>query len=250
MALVDCPECGDRISTISPQCPNCGHVLSEEAAAIQKDPAVPTAAPPPVAPAASGASPRSQSNWVVGLAVAAVVAVILAVVAAAILLAGSVSISNPSEDSGAVDDASTQSTVATETSASAPTTATTIAITDDGFGLSVGDCLDAGELDLYIVGESYNTTPCADPHDYEVYFLYEYADGPFPGDNEVDDELAAACEDEFEGYVGRDYESSSLNIYRLWPASDLWESGGRIGECLMFDIDSKKLTGSAYQSGW
>ena len=175
---------------------------------------------------------------------------ILVVVGAALLLARSVSISNPFEDSGTVDNASTQSAVATETTASAPTTVTTIAISDDDFGLSVGECLDAAALDRYIVGEDYDTTPCADPHDYEVYFLYEYAAGPFPGEDEVDNELAAACENAFEGYVGRDYESSSLNIYRLWPAAGLWESGGRIGECLLFDIDSNPLTGSASQSGW
>jgi len=35
-----------------------------------------------------------------------------------------------------------------------------------------------------------------------------------------------------------------------WPGSDLWASGVRVGECLLYDRDLNQLTGSAYQSGW
>ena len=224
MALVDCPECGDRVSTISPQCPNCGHVLSEEAAALQQQPDAVGAARHPIETPASAAQarPRSQSNWVVAAVVAAIVGAILAVVAAAVILAGSVTITNPFEDTTAAGE----------------------------YGLAVGECIDDSELAHYSAGDDYTTTSCDGPHDNEVYFVHDYPAGPFPGEDAVSEELEDVCSGEFEGYVGRDYASSSLVIYRLWPGPDLWESGGRYGECLLFDTDAEPLIGSAYQSGW
>ncbi len=242
MALVDCPECGDRVSTISPQCPNCGHVLSKETAEIQQDPDAVAAARLPVDPPAPAtqAQPRSQSNWVVAAVVAAIVGAILAVVAAAVILAGSVTIENPFDDSDSTDAAGQTAIVETTVVVDAPS----------DYGLAVGECIDDSELEHYFAGDDYATTSCDGPHDNEVYYLHEYLPGPFPGEDAVSEELEDVCRGEFEGYVGRDYESSSLVIYRLWPGSDLWESGGRIGECLLYDSDLEPLTGSAYQSGW
>ena len=237
MALVDCPECGDRVSTISPQCPNCGHVLSNEAAALQEDPdAIATARPPVRPPApASQIQPRSQSNWAAAAVVAAVVGGILAVVAATVILAGSVTITNPFEDSDS-------------TEAAGQTTIVVTAPTD--YGLAVGECIDDTELEHYFAGDEYLTTSCDGPHDNEVYYLHEYLPGPFPGEDAVSEELEDVCRGQFEGYVGRDYASSSLVIYRLWPGQDLWDSGERIGECLLYDSGLEPLTGSAYKSGW
>lgn len=237
MALVDCPECGDRISTISPQCPNCGHVLSEDVAAIRQD-ADGTDAPRPQIERPSDsaqAQPRSQSNWVVAGVVAAIVAAILAVVAAAVILAGSLTIANPFEDRITAD-------------GEPGTTIVTTAAGDDG--LAVGECIDDDQLGYYSAGDDFTTTSCDHPHDNEVYYVHWFLPGPFPGDDAVSDELADVCSTEFETYVGRDYASSSLAVYRLWPGEDLWESGGRAGECLLFDVDREPLTGSAYQSGW
>ena len=245
MALVDCPECGDRVSTISPQCPNCGHVLSElseEAVAIQQDPEVIAAARRPVTPPApaTSAPPRSQSNWVVAAVVAAIVGAILAVVAAAVILAGSVTIENPFEDSDSTGAAGQTTIVETTVVVDAPS----------DYGLAVGECIDDSEMEHYFEGDDYTTTSCDGPHDNEVYYLHEYLPGPFPGEDAVSEELEDVCRGEFEIYVAHDYESSSLAIYRLWPGPDLWESGERIGECLLYDGDQDPLIGSAYQSGW
>ena len=233
--MVDCPECGDRISAISPQCPTCGHVLSEEAATIQQDPEVVATTRRPVAPPAPTPQPRSQSNWVAGAAVVAVVGAILAGIAAVVILAGSVTVTNPFEASD-----STEVTVQT----------TSVVADGNDYGLVVGECVDDDELEHYFAGADYSTTSCDGPHDSEVYFIHEYLAGPYPGEDAVSEELADVCSGEFEGYVGRDYESSSLVIYRLWPGSELWDSGGRTGECLLYDSDLNPLTGSAYQSGW
>ena len=167
---------------------------------------------------------------------------ILIGVAAAVVLAGSISISNPFEDTGAVEVGATETTEVGE--------ATTTAPDNDYYGLLVGDCIDDDELESYIAGDDYETIPCDDPHGNEVYLVHELAPGSYPGEDAVREDLVLVCEDEFEGYVGRAYESSSLDAYVTWPGSDLWASGVRIGECLLYDRDLNQLTGSAYQSGW
>ena len=235
MALVNCPECGDRVSTISSQCSNCGHVFSEEAETIRQASEVVVTTRRPVAPPATGPQPRSQSNWVVGAAVVAVAGAILAGIAAVVILAGSVTVTNPFESSDS----------------SEATVQTTIAVAGgNDYGLVVGECIDDDELEHYFAGADYSTTSCDRPHDSEVYFIHEYLTGPYPGEEPVSEELADVCGGEFEVYVGRDYESSSLVIYRLWPGPELWDSGGRTGECLLYHSELSRLTGSAYQSGW
>lgn len=234
MALMDCPECDYRVSSASPSCPHCGHLLIAAPEVVSEDTETRYTAPRPPPPPVSGTQPRSQSNWVVGIAAAAVVGVILVGIAATVFLAGSISISNPFEDSDTVE-AGVQTTV--------------VATAGNDYGLVVGECIDDDELEIYFAGDDYETTPCDSPHDNEVYFVHEFAAGPYPGEDAVSDDLAGVCEGEFEAYVGRDYESSSLVIYRLWPGPELWDSGGRNGECLLYDPDLNKLTGSAYQSG-
>lgn len=209
--------------------------------AIPPESGKPDAALPQLSPRGSGARPRSQSNWVVGLAVGAIVGAILVGVAAIVFLAGSISISNPFEDTDPVESTAPAVTIATTTLGPAA---------DDYYGLLVGDCIDDEELNSYVAGDDYETTSCDDPHGNEVYLVYEFARGPYPGEDAAREGLVSVCEGEFEGYVGRAYESSSLDVYAIWPGADLWASGVRIGECLLYDRDLNQLTGSAYQSGW
>ena len=145
------------------------------------------------------------------MAIAAITGVILVGVAAAAVLAGSISISNPFEDTGAVDASATETTEVSE--------ATTTTPDHDSFSLLVGDCIDDDELESYIAGDDFETILCDDPHDNEVYLVYEFGPGSYPGEDAVREDLVSVCEDEFEGYVGRAYESSSLDVYVTWPGS-------------------------------
>ncbi len=54
-----------------------------------------------------------------------------------------------------------------------------------------------------------------------------------------------ACIERFKAFVGRDYESSSLDIATLYPSHDSWHrENDREVICAVYDIDTKKLTGS------
>lgn len=123
-------------------------------------------------------------------------------------------------------------------------------VAGDDYALAVGDCIDTNEVDNYLAGVDYFVTSCDGPHDNEVYYIYGYPTGPYPGDDAVSAELESACIAEFDGFVGRDYESSSLAVYILFPDQGAWKAGDLRGECMVNDLDRNKLTGSAYQSGW
>lgn len=134
---------------------------------------------------------------------------------------------------------------------STDTTVTSTTVLDGGANtLVVGECLDDDDLDAYLSGDDFSVKECDTSHDYEVYLVYEFPKGSYPGDDAVLENLQAECRRAFDGYVARDYESSALNIWSIWPGQVLWENGNRRGECLLFNTDGDTLTGTAYQSGW
>ena len=123
-------------------------------------------------------------------------------------------------------------------------------VDSEGYHLSVGECADQDQVDLYVDRQDYATVTCDEAHDREVFFIHEWPEGPYPGNTETEDELDLVCVDEFEGYVGTSYEASSLDIWLLLPGLSTWKRGQRFGECLLFDVFEAKLTGSARASGW
>jgi hypothetical protein len=86
--------------------------------------------------------------------------------------------------------------------------------------------------------------PCAKPHDNEVYAVFDVAEQTFPGEA-----LAGiaheGCLARFEGFVGNDYESSSLDIATLYPSAESWcLQNDREVVCAVYVLEAKKLTGS------
>jgi hypothetical protein len=116
----------------------------------------------------------------------------------------------------------------------------------DAFHMRVGDCFDDGSTFAGDDSEinSVPGVPCAKPHDNEVYAVFDVATASFPGDG-----MAALaheeCLERFTAFVGRDYESSSLDIAALYPTHDSWHGqNDREVVCAVYDVDAKKLTGS------
>jgi len=65
MALIDCPECGHKVSTVAVACPECGYPVKAQPAAPR--PAAPAEPPGPVAsersePVVAGDRPRTPSD--------------------------------------------------------------------------------------------------------------------------------------------------------------------------------------------
>ena len=124
--------------------------------------------------------------------------------------------------------------------------------TVDAFAISLGDCFnDTGALGSDEAGEvsSLPGVPCSEPHDNEVYAVFDVSFDSFPGDDQMADAAFEQCLDRFAGFVGVDYESSMLDITALYPSSQSWSAqNDREVVCAVFEMNGGKLTGSAKDS--
>jgi DNA-binding SARP family transcriptional activator len=86
--------------------------------------------------------------------------------------------------------------------------------------------------------------PCEQPHEQEVYDLFEFPVGPYPGDAQVQALARGQCAAQFEEYVGIAPERSRLDFVYVWPAGDEWVSGIRRAGCSLFEAWGRDLTGT------
>ncbi len=113
----------------------------------------------------------------------------------------------------------------------------------DAFQIRVGDCFDdTGSLEGEI--SSLPGVPCFKPHDNEAFAVFDVTITTYPeGDGMV--ELAhRSCLEHFESFVGRDYQSSSLDIFSLYPSVESWKQNDREVICAVYDMNANKLEGS------
>ncbi len=115
------------------------------------------------------------------------------------------------------------------------------------FDLEVGQCFN--DPDSFEEVANVDIVECAEPHDNEVFELFDIPDGDFPGDVAVGETAVEGCLAAFDPYVGRDYASSAYDIRYLVPTSDTWSSGDREVVCILYDLNGAALTGSVRGSG-
>lgn len=114
--------------------------------------------------------------------------------------------------------------------------------------IRLGDCFDnAGAFENDEAGDvsSLPGVPCADPHDNEVYAVFDVEYANFPGDEQIAEDAFGACHDRFEEFVGLEYESSTLEIAALYPSIESWAMhNDREVVCAVYDMNGSKLTGT------
>ena len=126
------------------------------------------------------------------------------------------------------------------------------AIVEEGnlgaFTIRLGDCFDnTSVFESDAAGEvsSLPGVPCADPHDNEVYAVFDVEYAEFPGDDQMAEDAFGACHARFEAFVGLEYESSTLDIAALYPSTESWAmQDDREVVCAVYDMNGGKLTGS------
>jgi len=119
----------------------------------------------------------------------------------------------------------------------------------DAFAMQVGDCVDDWALNATEISDVPGV-PCADPHDNEVYALFDLADGAWPGDEQVDVDADRGCYDRFEAAIGASYEESILEYLPIYPSQDSWERvNDREVICLAYHMEYEKLTGTVLNTG-
>ena len=56
-------------------------------------------------------------------------------------------------------------------------------------------------------------------------------------------------ENMMERYVGRDYESSALDVVTMYPTQESWAQNDREVVCALYDMSGEKLVGSVKGTG-
>jgi hypothetical protein len=115
----------------------------------------------------------------------------------------------------------------------------------DAFEIRLGDCFNDGSSTGAEEISSIDGVPCSEPHDNEVYALVNLTQASFPGEEAMESLAFEACLKKFEAFVGKDYESSSLDIFPIYPTRESWnELDDREVVCALYDLDLKKLAGT------
>ncbi len=95
------------------------------------------------------------------------------------------------------------------------------------YDLEVGQCFNSY---LTALGENQfeeltTMVDCSEPHDGEVYFQIFHpgeAGEPYPGQDELQEWAQQHCYEQFEGFVGQEYELSELDIGIMQPTAETW----------------------------
>jgi hypothetical protein len=111
--------------------------------------------------------------------------------------------------------------------------------------IEVGTCFnDAGDEGAF----DYTDLPvvdCEEPHDNEVYHLFDASGGEeYPGNEAIAEVTRDGCLEAFEPYVGKAYAESAFLILPIPPSEASWEGGDREVVCAVYDSSREELRGS------
>lgn len=118
----------------------------------------------------------------------------------------------------------------------------------DVFNLHVGDCFDDDSVNDTGVTDV-PAVPCAEPHDNEIYYIFDLPDGDFPGVSGIETSAYDGCYAQFEGFVGVAYDASVLDYWPIYPSEESWNSlGDREVICSVYEPQAK-VTGTLAGAG-
>ena len=110
-----------------------------------------------------------------------------------------------------------------------------------------GPCYDLEVENGFLTG--WNEVSCEGSRQAEVSFAALFEEGPYPGDEYLNNTAADTCRRAFENYVGVSPEESSFDADWLMPTETIWADGVRKGICLVVSDDGSELTGEVKGSG-
>ena len=107
--------------------------------------------------------------------------------------------------------------------------------------LRVGDCFDLKEPEAEEL-EDVTARPCAQEHQYELFFTGSLPEGAYPPESVFEDYFDDNCGPAFATYVGKAYELSELDAFWLIPTAEAWVAGDRSVQCSVHDPVVDRLT--------
>lgn len=111
--------------------------------------------------------------------------------------------------------------------------------------LQAGDCFNDPEAGSSTQVTELEAVPCDEPHDNEVFHVFDLDDGDFPGADEAKELGLDGCEPEIEAYIGATAQEAGLAIVPLTPTEQSWnDRDDRTVICALYKADGSELTGS------
>jgi hypothetical protein len=112
----------------------------------------------------------------------------------------------------------------------------------DAFEIRAGDCFNDTSASNEV--STLPGVPCSDPHDNEAFAVIELNAASYPEGDAMVQLAHESCLEHFDSFVGKDYQSSSLEILTLYPTAEGWQQNDREVVCAVYDMDATKLVGS------
>jgi hypothetical protein len=106
-----------------------------------------------------------------------------------------------------------------------------------------GDCLNDLREGTNI--STVNAVPCGEPHDAQVYALFDLADGAWPGEDEVFAQADDGCLELLARDFPETYDDFDVEVFYLYPSEGTWRTGDREIVCVALYADGKR-TGSLF----
>ena len=117
------------------------------------------------------------------------------------------------------------------------------------FSLKVGDCFNGGagaNTEEYIEVTDVEVVSCDDPHENEVYAVFELPDSSWKGDDYVFEQAEIGCVwARFEAFMGIEYDLSTWYADIIIPSEEAWKENERKVSCSVTKESYVKVSGSA-----
>jgi len=115
------------------------------------------------------------------------------------------------------------------------------------FSLKEGDCFNGAlaNTEHSIEVRNVDLVSCDEPHESEVYAVFELPDSIWKGEDYVFEQGGKGCQARFEAFVGIEYELSTLYVDVYYPLEASWkEMDDRAVTCVLVDDMNVSRSGS------
>lgn len=95
--------------------------------------------------------------------------------------------------------------------------------------LRAGDCIEYFNTSKSV--SKITVIPCTSPHDAEVFHIFSFPAGDYPGDRQIDEQATKTCLDTFKTAVKAD-DAKNAKVALHKPVEATWKKGGRQVSCI------------------
>ncbi|WP_104166986.1 septum formation family protein [Arthrobacter sp. SX1312] len=113
--------------------------------------------------------------------------------------------------------------------------------------IAVGDCIDDPGMEDH---SDIAVIPCDEQHVFEAFATTQMPEGEYPGQGGANTAATDFCAEEFESFIGVDYDTSVLELLYFYPVEESWDAeGDRKILCFVAEQEETPVTGTLRDAG-